>query len=555
MRYVVILGLFTAALGLAQPVVSAVQNNYSYIPPGVPQYGIAQGSIFVVFGTGLANASTSLQAIPLKTTVEGVSAAVTVGGVTRAAILYYVTPTQIAGILPSNTPVGSGTIVVTNNGRASAAAPITVVQSAFGTLTLDGSGGGPAAVFDAANQLLGPSNATRPGEVIVLYGTGVGPTPGDETGTQTQTNLTTIPLLVEIGGKPARVLYRGRTVFPGLDQINVIVPDGVGFGCGVSVAVSSGSVVGNFTTIPVTATGNTCSTEGGDEGLLITDAEFDRWSAAGQYTTGSVGLTRSSSYSVVDGAGGSVTRTVTRTDIASAGFNRVSGNVGRLFRSTVLVPTPGSCVVSTGFVNPFPDLVYKSLDAGTPLRVAGPAGDRAVPRNTNSVGAIGYALEVGNGTPGNYLDPGSYSISGPGGPDIGAFTGTFRVPTELVWTNRATLETVTRGAGVTVTWTGGEPTTLVTIQGQSFVTQGARVIGVFFQCWARNTDGQMAIPPTVLLALPPSATSTPAPGLTLTQRGSLALATVGKGARIEATGLDYGTLGSQVGVAQAALWK
>jgi len=88
MRYVVILGLFTAALGLAQPVVSAVQNNYSYIPPGVPQYGIAQGSIFVVFGTGLANASTSLQAIPLKTTVEGVSAAVTVGGVTRAAILY-----------------------------------------------------------------------------------------------------------------------------------------------------------------------------------------------------------------------------------------------------------------------------------------------------------------------------------------------------------------------------------------------------------------------------------------------------------------------------------
>ena len=72
--------------------------------------------------------------------MQGVSAAITVEGVARAAILYYVTPNQIAGILPSNTSVGIGTIVVTNNGRASAAAPITVVQSAFGTLTLDGAG-------------------------------------------------------------------------------------------------------------------------------------------------------------------------------------------------------------------------------------------------------------------------------------------------------------------------------------------------------------------------------------------------------------------------------
>ena len=80
MRRAVMLGLLAAALGLAQPVVSAVQNNYSYIPPGVPQYGIAQGSIFVVFGTGLANTSTGLQSIPLRTTVEGVSAAGWPGG-------------------------------------------------------------------------------------------------------------------------------------------------------------------------------------------------------------------------------------------------------------------------------------------------------------------------------------------------------------------------------------------------------------------------------------------------------------------------------------------
>lgn len=543
-------------LASAQPVVSAVLNNYSYVPAALPHHGIAQGSIFVIFGTGLANSSTGLQSVPLRTTLEGVSAAVTVGGVTRAVILYYVTPTQVAGILPSATPVGTGTITVTNNGRTSATSPIRVVQSAFGTLTLDGSGSGAAAVFDAANQLLGPSNATHPGDVIVLYGTGAGPSAGDETVAQTQTNLANVPILVEIGGKPATVLYHGRTVFPGLDQINVVVPANVGTGCGVAVAVASGSYVSNFSTIPVAASGAECpALEGGDEGLSVTPEEVSRWIGAGQFTTGSFGLTRSISYSVADGAGGAITRSVIRSDVASAGYNRVSGNLAPLFRSNFFVPTAGSCIVTTGLTNPFPDLVYRGLDAGTPLAVAGPAGDRTVARSINSVGVIGYSAEVGNGTAGNYLDAGRYTMSGPGGPDIGSFSGSITVAPELEWTNRASLEAITRSAGTTVTWSGGEPASLVTIQGQSFVTQGTQVTGASFQCWARNADRQFTVPATVLLTLPSSQTLTPAPGLTLLQRGTLALATVGRGMRIKATGLDYGTLGSQIGIAQSTQWR
>ncbi len=170
----------------------------------------------------------------------------------------------------------------------------------------------------------------------MLYGTGVGPTAGDETGPQPQTNLTVVPLVVEIGGKPTRILYRGRTVFPGLDQINVVVPDDVGFGCGVSVATTSGTMVGNFTTIPVAAAGSNCPTEGRDEGLLITDAEFERRSAAGQFSTGTVWLTRSTSYLFPVGLGGGLTG-LTRSDTASARFSRLSGNVGVLLRPTRLV--------------------------------------------------------------------------------------------------------------------------------------------------------------------------------------------------------------------------
>src|SRR5258708_36662245 len=40
---------------LAQlPSISAIENNYSYTLPSVPNYGIAPGSLFVIFGSNLS---------------------------------------------------------------------------------------------------------------------------------------------------------------------------------------------------------------------------------------------------------------------------------------------------------------------------------------------------------------------------------------------------------------------------------------------------------------------------------------------------------------------
>src|SRR5690348_5122182 len=116
------------ALGLClsaqQPQITQISNNYSYLVPGQPGYGIAEGSIFTIFGTNLANSSTDLQHAPLPATLAGVSANVVVNGVTTSPLWYYVTPGQIAGILPANTPAGTGTITITNNGQSSAPTPI-----------------------------------------------------------------------------------------------------------------------------------------------------------------------------------------------------------------------------------------------------------------------------------------------------------------------------------------------------------------------------------------------------------------------------------------------
>src|SRR5712691_10038476 len=113
------LGAFLASASLAQPTISWVANYYSYVPPGLPNYGIAQGSIFVIFGAGLAGSSIPLQRIPLSNTLAGVIVNVSVCEVTTRPILYYVSPTQIAAILPSATPVGAGQITVINNGQSS----------------------------------------------------------------------------------------------------------------------------------------------------------------------------------------------------------------------------------------------------------------------------------------------------------------------------------------------------------------------------------------------------------------------------------------------------
>ncbi len=85
------------------PFISQLQNNYSYISPGLPNYGIAQGAVFIIQGSNLASASTPVQtAYPLLTSLGGVSVSVTVNGTTTHPVLYYVTPTQLGAILPSD---------------------------------------------------------------------------------------------------------------------------------------------------------------------------------------------------------------------------------------------------------------------------------------------------------------------------------------------------------------------------------------------------------------------------------------------------------------------
>jgi hypothetical protein len=367
-----------------------------------------------------------------------------------------------------------------------------VVQSAFGILTLNGVGNGPAAVYDLSSQFLGLTNAANPGDVVTLWGSGVGPVTGDENTIQPAVNLTSIPIEVDIGGMPATVPYAGRSYYPGLDIINVEVPLGVS-GCHVSVVVRSGDMVSNFTTIPVAASGRTCS-----EPLVgLTATQIQTLLSRPVINWGVINFSGDDSASNVD---------VT--------FSRFT-NAQYAVRQPVGAVSFGSCTVynftnqNMAVPNP-PALRPVLLDAGPSISFTTTSetgvGNASLPFQDG-----GYSI---SGLPGVKSFRGTYAFAGGGGPDIGSFSAQVTLPGGGMSYNSSTLNnvtSVTRSQGLTVMWTppgNPDPDLLfIQISGFSFVPNAT--FGAEFVCNVPLEAGRFTIPPPVLLALPPQPSGAP----------------------------------------------
>lgn len=462
--------------------ITELQNNYSRLPPGVPNYGIAQGSIFIVKGNllGPDPLVSQIGTIPLALSLNGVVVKVTVGSTTVQAIPYYVWDKQIAAILPSNTPIGDGTIEVDYNG-ASTTAPIHVVQSAFGILTLDQTGAGVVAAYDLNYHFVTPTNAVNPGDYISLWGTGLGPAPGDETNIMPQTDLSSLPIEVDIGSAPAKVNYHGRAQAGGLDQINVQIPAGV-TGCYVPVVVKTGNFISNTGTIAVASSGHLCS----DDVTGVTLSDSGIWSKANP-TTASLTAGRQV---LTSGT------TVTTTDSATAHFIKVNGS----FANLPVAPQPSTgCLVSYSATDPIPGLT--NLNAGTQLDLLAPSGH--IPMLLDSTSDI---YSTSSSTP-NFLTTGSNNTisNGSGGADVHGFSVPLTAATPLTWTNESQLPaSLSTSSAVDVAWTGGQSGQYAVISGQS--NPATPTEAASFVCTAPLSAGHFTIPPYILGALPASTT-------------------------------------------------
>jgi uncharacterized protein (TIGR03437 family) len=207
--------------------ITAVANAASFQP------GLSAGTWLSIFGTNLSASTYAWQDSDfvngnLPTSLQGVS--VTINGV--AAYVAFISPTQINVLAPDDATVGAVQVQVTtaNQGSNSISAAKTQFAPAFFTL---GSGAYVAArhadysLVGAPGLLSGVvTQPAKPGETILLYGTGFGPTnPPLPTA---QLVPTPEPLansvLVSIGGTAATVAFAGLAA-PGLYQFNVTVPN------------------------------------------------------------------------------------------------------------------------------------------------------------------------------------------------------------------------------------------------------------------------------------------------------------------------------------------
>jgi uncharacterized protein (TIGR03437 family) len=183
----------------------------------MPNYGIAQGGLLVAFGAGLGPGGwNAVSAFPLQKTLNGISIRVTVGSTTVDCLPMNsygagASATQVVALLPSSTPVGDGTFVLTYNGQASAPASIKVVARSFGATAVNAGGSGPGVVTDAAYQVRLVTQSATPGQDVILWGTGLGAIAGDETqGAPFHDMKTEANVAVYVGGVQAVIAFAGR---------------------------------------------------------------------------------------------------------------------------------------------------------------------------------------------------------------------------------------------------------------------------------------------------------------------------------------------------------
>jgi uncharacterized protein (TIGR03118 family) len=217
-------GLFGSLQSAPAVGANSVVNAASFQP------GMSPGAFASIFGLNLSTTTRTwgnndFVNGKLPTQLDGV--AVMVNG--KPANVYFVSPRQINFIAPPDSTQGQVSVIVTNGGLSSAAATAQLQQISPGFFQLlngkyiiathaDGTLVGPTSLIP------GQTTPAHPGETIVLYGTGFGPTNPAVDGQVLTAPVpaATLPV-VTIGGASASVPFAGLSS-AGLYQVNVQLP-------------------------------------------------------------------------------------------------------------------------------------------------------------------------------------------------------------------------------------------------------------------------------------------------------------------------------------------
>jgi uncharacterized protein (TIGR03437 family) len=188
------------------------------------QPGIVSGSWVTITGQNLATATRTWWADEIvgnTLPVEIDHVRVTIDG--KNAAVYYVSPTQLNVLAPSDTAIGPVNVQVTRDGATSAVIEANYIAAAPGFFTFAANGRNYVAGVHLDGAYVGDIAGTvpaNPGETIELFATGLGASPGGIVSPVTP--LAQFPVIT-IGGIAAQVQFAGLT-YPGEWQLNVVVP-------------------------------------------------------------------------------------------------------------------------------------------------------------------------------------------------------------------------------------------------------------------------------------------------------------------------------------------
>jgi len=509
-----------ASRAFAQPVISsgAVVNSAGYLYQGAPGAGIAQGSIFTIFGSGLGpTAPTTAPKLPLLTTLGGTSVAVTVGGQTVNALIEFTVNYQVNAVLPSSTPTGAGTVTVTFGGQTSQPEPVQIVAGSFAAYTFNSGGFGQAIATDLNYQVNTIIHTFHSGDYVVLWGTGLGPISGDDSNTPPVGNLGSPT--VHVGNASVSPYYAGRSAqFPGLDQVIFQLPSGIN-GCSIPVAVEINGVVGGSALIATSASGSTCT-----DSIMGSDL-VSKLSAGGTVNFAFVQL-----FAIIL-RNQSLPTGLAAPDLAEATFSQFTPLTAGLASYGV---SSGYCLTTDSVLSP--DMSPGGLDAGTGITLSGPSTTTIAPI------ADGYYYDFFNTTGAQFYFSGLvYNVSGPGGRQVGKFAASDTSSIPSAYLSGITAgQTLPIAGDLTVTWTGGNPSLQngqVTIAALSTgATNGFGLV----MCTAPLSAGSFTIPKWAMSTLPPTATTYV--GIAPVPSGYIWIGQMNNPVTFQATGLDKGLL-------------
>ncbi len=221
---------------------------------GLPRLGT--GSFAAAYGSGLASSS-ALASPPFPSTLGGV--AVTLqdsAGMSWSAPIQSVSPNQVNYLIPDGAASGIATVTI---GSASGGAQIDSIGP--GLYSANGNGAGVASASAALYPAIGsmvpqnvytcnasglcvssPLDLGQPGDqlVVSLYGTGI------------RNNSGLANAFATVGGVRATILYAmEQPQFPGLDQVNLVIPPSLAHAGEVPVVVTLDGQTANTVTVNI----------------------------------------------------------------------------------------------------------------------------------------------------------------------------------------------------------------------------------------------------------------------------------------------------------------